>query len=509
MKKILFIALMLIPAIVVTLFVSLRLDVKPGGGMLSVTLSNKVYAQDELGGYYDIVFNPTGTHFTDFASKDDQGQLKIRLDFYPKEGTKAFEQQYVYMPVEPLPPYPGKVDEFGSPIDLKEYETWYDQLPKEWRLNPALCLFVKIDSLTTVADLESYLSTTFTPEMMATIDDVIVREDSAHLISPLLKDKNIIDAGYSVGDKVTILSDTNTKFDSFYVSGDGSSEPLDIQPQSIDVGPGAVDGNYKLTYNWTYIDVGNPANADGVIDTWEVWYHYNASNVEVATFYEVSAAHFSTRDTELIGSVTAGSKQTFSGKETDIVTGDNCGHTCTAGAMESSYPSSYSWRIAGDQIPCTNVEFGSYFNEATSIYGTGTESGGDPEISVLPISYDFGVVAESTTPYTATDYFTITNNSTMQTDQTISVTSATWTGGVTWTHSDTATAGSDTAGLKANKDGTWGVSDVIVKYSSPNYISENCSANTSYSFGLKLISPTVFTDGVEKTITVRITATAD
>ena len=146
---------------------------------------------------------------------------------------------------------------------------------------------------------------------------------------------------------------------------------------------------------------------------------------------------------------------------------------------------------------------------APKIYIEYTEGGGDPDISVLPISYDFGVVAESTTPYTATDYFTITNNSTMQTDQTISVTSANWTGGVTWTHSDTATAGSDTAGLKANKDGTWGVGDVIVKYSSPNYICENCTANTSYSFGLKLISPTVFSDGVEKEIVVRVTATAD
>ena len=171
MKKI----LIIIPVLIVVILVwSMQISVKPGGGMLSVTLSNKVYAQDELGGDYDIVFNPTGTHFTDFASKDDQGQLKIRLDFYPKEGTKAFEFHYVYVPVEPIPPYPGKVDAEGNPIDWKAYDEWYDSLPKEWRLNPALCLFVKIDSLTTVADLETYILTTFTPEMIATIDDVIL-----------------------------------------------------------------------------------------------------------------------------------------------------------------------------------------------------------------------------------------------------------------------------------------------------------------------------------------------
>ena len=122
--------------------------------------------------------------------------------------------------------------------------------------------------------------------------------------------------------------------------------------------------------------------------------------------------------------------------------------------------------------------------------------------------YDFGVVAASSTPSTATDWGTIDNTSTVQTDQTISVTTATWSGGVTWTHSDTATAGANTAGLKANKGGTWGVGDVIVKYDTPNYIAENQAATTDYSFGLKLISPTSFTDGIEKEIVVRVSAAA-
>ena len=134
---------------------------------------------------------------------------------------------------------------------------------------------------------------------------------------------------------------------------------------------------------------------------------------------------------------------------------------------------------------------------------------GEPAITVSPVSYSFGVVAESSTPSTTTTYFTIANTSTMQTDQTIGVTTATWGGGVTWAHSDTATPGTNTAGLKANKGGIWGTGDVIVKYSAPwNYIAENQLANTNYSFGLKLIAPTAFTDGVQKQIIVRITAVA-
>lgn len=130
------------------------------------------------------------------------------------------------------------------------------------------------------------------------------------------------------------------------------------------------------------------------------------------------------------------------------------------------------------------------------------------EISCDQPSYDFGVVAENATPSTTTTWAAVTNGSTVQTDQTIGVTAATWAGGVTWTHSDTATPGVNTAGLKTNRGGTWGTGDIIIKYTAPDYIYENCPASTGYSFGLKLWAPTSFTDGVEKSITVRVTAAA-
>ena len=135
-------------------------------------------------------------------------------------------------------------------------------------------------------------------------------------------------------------------------------------------------------------------------------------------------------------------------------------------------------------------------------------AGGTPAITVDPSSYNFGVVQASSTPSTVTNYFTIDNTSTMITNNTVSVTTATWSGGVTWTHSDTATAGVNTAGLLANKNGTWGVSDVIVKYDTPNTLAASQAASTDWYFGLKLITPTSFTDGVQKQIITRITASA-
>jgi hypothetical protein len=42
----------------------------------------------------------------------------------------------------------------------------------------------------------------------------------------------------------------------------------------------------------------------------------------------------------------------------------------------------------------------------------------------------------------------------------------------------------------------------------PNLIADNQSATTNYGFGLSLLAPTSFGDGVLKQVTVRITAAA-
>lgn len=130
-------------------------------------------------------------------------------------------------------------------------------------------------------------------------------------------------------------------------------------------------------------------------------------------------------------------------------------------------------------------------------------------ISVAPTPYDFTTVAASSTPSTAENHFTVTNGSTVAIDVTIFVTGD-WTGGVGWDHSDTATAGADTAGLAANQDGTWGTGDVIVKKTEGaghSKIVTAQAAGVDFNFGLKLYAPTSFSDGAEKSVTVRLSAT--
>lgn len=146
---------------------------------------------------------------------------------------------------------------------------------------------------------------------------------------------------------------------------------------------------------------------------------------------------------------------------------------------------------------------------ATTADITVTATGTYIAITVDVTSKAFGTVAASSTPNTTTSFFTIDNTSSVQTDQTIAVTTATWSSaGAGWTHNDAGTPGANTAALLANKGGTWGVGDVIIKNAAPLNIAENQTALADYSFGIRLLAPTSFTDGQQNTIIVRVTAAA-
>lgn len=124
-------------------------------------------------------------------------------------------------------------------------------------------------------------------------------------------------------------------------------------------------------------------------------------------------------------------------------------------------------------------------------------------ISNAPIDYGFGTVAVSTNYSTSQGYFTVTDSSTVNIDVAVSC-NTTWAGGVTWTHDDTGTPGVDTAALYCSPNTN--AFDIVVKNTSPNDLVSNNSGNIDWE--LRLMAPTVFGDGVLKTNTVTLTATA-
>ena len=122
-------------------------------------------------------------------------------------------------------------------------------------------------------------------------------------------------------------------------------------------------------------------------------------------------------------------------------------------------------------------------------------------ISNTPIKWHLGTISANFT-YQKDD-FVVTNNGTDPVNITIS--GSNMTGGIPWILSPTADPGPDTYGLKAGLDG--GSFDIIVN-GNGNPLVNDLAGGGDQTWGLQLLAPTSFTDGVLKSGTVTLTATA-
>ena len=103
----------------------------------------------------------------------------------------------------------------------------------------------------------------------------------------------------------------------------------------IDIGPGATDRASTFNFKYTWIGLNNPANDSGVLDTIEVYaVNNNIKETKVGTFSQRDTNKFTNRDYESLGTVTYGSKQTFTGLNCDVVSGDYLGIFYTDGQVE-------------------------------------------------------------------------------------------------------------------------------------------------------------------------------
>ena len=105
-------------------------------------------------------------------------------------------------------------------------------------------------------------------------------------------------------------------------------------PPLIDIGAPAIDRATYTAPGRTYILLDNPANADGVIHTIELWAYADLTACKVATFHLLSGTTYQCRDPVTIGDVTSGSKQVFPGLSIDVKAGDFIGFYAPSGLME-------------------------------------------------------------------------------------------------------------------------------------------------------------------------------
>ena len=141
---------------------------------------------------------------------------------------------------------------------------------------------------------------------------------------------------------------------------------------AIDVGSGATDRGTTCVLGYTRIDLNNPANDSGAITAFEFYFAVNAEGVKAGTIEDTGSPNYTPRDVEVIGDVTAGSKQTFSGLDCNVVTADLAALYWSTGQLKMDTSGSGVYVKLGDQFGAGEQEYGFVANRQISIYGTGT-----------------------------------------------------------------------------------------------------------------------------------------
>ena len=124
---------------------------------------------------------------------------------------------------------------------------------------------------------------------------------------------------------------------------------------AIDVGYGAVNGVGWGAGQSTLLCMNNPANDSGTLTSFSLWcgsISGDVLNAKMGTF-SGSGTSWDDRDYESLGTVTVGSKQTFSGLDCDVETGDILGMYNTSALASVEYVSTGSVKTlskSGDQF---------------------------------------------------------------------------------------------------------------------------------------------------------------
>lgn len=360
MKRVILIILAILAVVSPILYLEYTAINVKAGGIISIRNEANPQQLEPVLSDWIIKFEPSGTHVAD-------GFLKVRLDFYPSEDSKAYVHYYVDV-----------LDRPPTEEEIKDPKL-FDLIPTHKELTPALCAFVKVPADIDKTQLSDYVLKVFNADMVATLEDIVIQSDSSHLISSYLYNKlrTAPSVSKTAINPEILVDDTNIKLKDFVASGTetGVSEP--VIPKSIDVGGGAIDGYASLGINdQTIVDLTNPANASGTIDTYEIWVAGSTTGTYAAMFYG-SGTSYTCRDYESIGNVSASSKQTFSGLDIDVSSGDFIGFYNTSGGTAEIDDGDGVYTYSGSGLTGGAKTYSYDGAEMSCTYATGSEFGSD------------------------------------------------------------------------------------------------------------------------------------
>uniref|UniRef100_A0A6M3JSI5 Tail protein n=1 Tax=viral metagenome TaxID=1070528 RepID=A0A6M3JSI5_9ZZZZ len=323
----------------------------------------------------NIEFEPSGTQVK-------KGYALVKLNCFPDKATNKPLYDKCFVSVRDIGAgYQGEVDIEGTPLNQSAYDRWYNKLPITQQLNPCLCHFMKVPE--NVTDLSGYTERHFDPNTIATLDAILLRPDSAHYVSPLMRAKREPCEIVKTEDILDLVSSINLRFKDLPIFTLNGSLPLDIQPKSIDIGMAAIDrdlsGGVAVQ---SYINGENPANATGGLDSLEVWLN-TTGTIDIGTASEGAPNVMTSRDYHSCGSVASGSKITITSEvSVDVVIGDFLGisgpsYSAALNERTASSGAGYWYQTTTDfATGFTDKTLTWYTPRAVSVYATGTEVGG-------------------------------------------------------------------------------------------------------------------------------------
>jgi hypothetical protein len=510
----------------------------------TVAISNTAVPQFDIVSISDI---PAYGVIEKSGCGEFKGKVKIRIDCFLTPESPYYDQYggaYVVDTAskEYLAGYKGaKDDKTGEPLDWDDYNKWLDSLPTVWQDNPFHSHFVYYDTTVLddsikaqIAKVTEYFYAFHTycwdnslefipqwqkvPKQVGTIRDVFIAGDS----SP--PNKSVCEL------KAIEITSRTGDFDTREFDKTPST-PTDLnigEKGTIDVGSAAIDRGTTTTLKtatkyYTAINYNNASNADGIIDAVQVYCNTaEADNsIKFGTFVDNGGNNLTCHDAEEYGEVSVG-LNSCTGLTLEILTGEYIGadaravpqlwvdrdttggsgvYTAQGQFCDPTDTSDYSLDIGG--------------NDVWSLYGTGTESGGDPDISNTPAIWEVGTVATSTDYWSSGAepewplddgecHFTVTNNG-----DTCSMTikGTNFTGGVGWTLA--GSPGENTVTMKAGKSGDANEGAFVTLTTGEQSFISGLAGSGTKKWELMMESATSHTDGVEKTGVVTLTATLD
>ncbi len=326
-----------------------------------------------------------------------KGLVQIRFCMYLGESDYGYEKHHILRPIIPPEGYTGEMDGL-SPKDIEDYQNWLDSLPKVWQTNPFHNHFIYVEPEISDEEIMAQMQFHLPNFYAAWCAGKPIRAgwDVKTRIHPKRYDR--IESLEAYAFRKAICEERVQAVRSILAQIETNEKGETFPATAILIGPGAINRVTVATTAYTLIGLDNPANATGKITSFELWFNTNATGVKVGTFYG-SGTDYTSRDVETVGNVTSGSKQTFSGLDCDVETGDFAGVYPATGEIEwdNTLELAGARHKIGDQFGAGQQTYTVAAAMAPSIYGTGetppteksgtdTGSGVDAKASGNPIA---------------------------------------------------------------------------------------------------------------------------